>query len=148
MTRGRFGLLLALLVAVVSCASFVVALQLLDDDPGSSAPEGTTTTTTSSSTTAPDPEPGGLVTPVFVAIVSSNAEEAEAQADASELTERGYDGAVLRSDDHGSLEPGFWVAYVGPFDDAAAAQTATDDLIADGYTAAYARCVGTAEECG
>ena len=143
MTRGRFAGLLALLVAAVSCASFVVALQLLDDDPGSST-AGRTTTTTS----APAPEPGGLATPVFVAIVSSNAEEAEAQADAAELTERGYDGAVLRSDDHGSLEPGFWVADAGPFDDAAAAQTATDVMIADGYTAAYARCVGPAEECG
>ena len=147
MTRGRFAGLLALLVAAVSCASFVVALQLLDDDPGSST-AGRTTTTTSSTTTAPAPEPGGLATPVFVAIVSSNAEEAEAQADAAELTERGYDGAVLRSDDHGSLEPGFWVAYVGPFDDAGAAQAATDDLIADGYTATYVRCVGTADECG
>ena len=146
MSRARFGLLLALLVAVVATASFVVALQLLDDDP--SARPGVTAT--SSSTTAPPPTaaPGDLPSPTYVAIVSSNVDEGEARADAAELTERGYDGAVLRSDDYGSLEPGFWVAYVGPFDDAPAAQAATDDLIADGYGAAYPRCVGTAEDCG
>lgn len=146
MSRARFGLLLALLVSVVTAASFVVVLQLVDDDPAA----GPGTTTSSSSTTAPAPTtaPGGLVTPTYVAIVSSNAEEGEAQADAAELTERGWDAAVLRSDDHGSLEPGFWVAYVGPFEDGPAAQAATDDLIADGYDATYPRCVGTVEECG
>lgn len=145
MSRARFGLLLALLVAVVTTASFVVALRLLDDDPAANPG----TTTSSSSTTAPSPTtaPGDLPSPTYVAIVSSNAEEGEAQADAAELTERGWDAAVLRSDDYGSLEPGFWVAYVGPFEDGPAAQVATDDLIADGYGATYPRCVGTAEDC-
>ncbi|MGK2950048.1 MAG: hypothetical protein ACSLFP_15860, partial [Acidimicrobiales bacterium] len=64
-----------------------------------------------------------------------------------ELTESGYDAGVLRSEDHSSLEPGFWVAYVGPFPDVAAAEAAKDALVADGYTAAYTRCVGTDEEC-
>jgi len=144
-SRARFGVLLALLVAVVTTASFVVVLRVIDDSP--SSPDAASTTT-SSSTTVPTTGAGGLPSPSFVAIVSSNAAQADAQADAAELTERGYDGAVLRSDEYGSLEPGFWVAYVGPFEDGPTAQAATDDLIADGYDAAYPRCVGTAEDCG
>ncbi len=82
-----------------------------------------------------------------MAVVSSEGDEATAQALAAELTERGFDSGVLRSDDHTSLEPGFWVAYTGPFPDAAAAAQDRDELVAAGYPAAYVRCVGTAEEC-
>jgi len=137
--------LLALLVLVVGATSFVAVLAVIDDDPGVSDAGSTTTlsSTTSTSTTAP----GGLDTPTFVAIVSSEGNQADAQVLADELTEQGYDSHVLRSDDYASLEPGFWVAYVGPFPDAPAAQAATTDLVGDGYTAAYVRCVGTAEEC-
>ena len=91
--------------------------------------------------------PARLATPTFVAIVSSDADEATAQQRRDELTESGYDSDVLHSDDFTSLEPGFWVAYVGPFPDPAAAQAAVDQLVADGYTSAYPRCIGTAEEC-
>ena len=91
--------------------------------------------------------PGDLATPTFVAIVSSDADEATAQQRRDELTENGYASNVLHSDDFTSLEPGFWVAYVGPFPDPAAAQAAVDQLAADGYTSAYPRCIGTAEEC-
>jgi hypothetical protein len=142
--RVRFGLLLTALVGVVATVTFVVVLSLIDDDPGG---DQAGTTTTSTSTTTSTTVPGGLVTPTFVAIVSSESDEPTAQAMASELTERGYDSAVLHSDDHTSLEPGFWVAYVGPFADVAAAQGATAQLVGDGYTAAYTRCVGTAEQC-
>jgi cell division septation protein DedD len=143
-SRGRFGLLLAVLVGVVASVTCIVVLALIDDDPGGNQ---AATTTTSTSTTTSTTAPGGLATPAFVAIVSSEADEPTARAMVDELTERGYDSAVLHSDDHTSLEPGFWVAYVGPFADVAAAQTATDQLIGDGYTAAYPRCVGTAEQC-
>jgi hypothetical protein len=54
---------------------------------------------------------------------------------------------VLHSDDHSSLEPGFWVAYVGPFEDVDGAEAAVGELKSAGYTAAYPRCVGTDEEC-
>ncbi len=54
---------------------------------------------------------------------------------------------MLHSDDYSSLEPGFWVAYVGPFDDVGGAQGAVGDLQGEGYTGAYPRCVGTDEEC-
>jgi len=144
MSRARFGLLLALLVLIVGVASFVVVLSLLDDEPGTSASGELTSTTTSSTA----PAPGQLPTPSFVAIVASEGDAAAAQAVAAELTERGYDSGVLRSEDYASLEPGFWVTYVGPFGDDTAAQVTTDELVGDGYSSAYVRCVGTAEECG
>jgi hypothetical protein len=143
MSRGRFGLLLGLLVVVVTAASFVGVLALIEDDDPVAAT--TTSTTTSSSTTTT--VPGGLVTPTFVAIVSSDGDEPTAQQRSDELTESGYTSGVLHSDDYSELEPGFWVAYVGPFPDCAGAQAATAQLVADGYGSAYPRCVGTAEEC-
>lgn len=143
MSRGRFGLLLTLLVLVLGTASFVAVLSLLDDTPR--VPAADATTTTSETTTT---QPGGLVTPTFVAVVSSEVDRTTAGAMVDELSERGYDSGLLHSDDHTSLEPGFWVAYVGPFPDSAEAQSATERLVADGYASAYPRCVGTAEECG
>jgi hypothetical protein len=145
MSRGRFGLLLGLIVVAVATASFVGVLSLIDDetDPAATATSSSTTTIATTTTTVP----GGIVTPTFVAVVSSETDEANAQLLRDELTESGYDAGVLRSDDHTSLEPGYWVAYVGPFPDVAAADAAKDDLIAAGYSAAYTRCVGTAEQC-
>ena len=144
MSRGRFGLLLALLALAVGAATFVVVLNLIDDDPPS-AGEGPTTTTTSSSTSTT--APGGLVTPTFVVVVSSETDEGTALLLRDELVESGYDAGVLHSDDFSSLEPGFWVAYTGPYEDGEAAEAGKADLVAGGYPAAYSRCVGTAEEC-
>lgn len=143
MSRARFGILLALLVAAVATSSFLAVLALLDDDllPGVS-----TTTTAASDTTAP---PGGVLpSPSFVAIVVSEPDVASAGAAADELTERGFDSGVLRSDDYSSLEPGFWVAYIGPFQSVAEADAASEQLKADGYPAAYPRCVGETDDCG
>lgn len=146
MSRARFGLLLVLLVLVVGTGAFVVVLSQLDDEvPGDG---GASPATTSSETTTAALPPTGLTTPTFVAIVISERDEATARAGADELTEQGFDGAVLRSDDHASLRPGFWVAYVGPFPDADAAQAAVAELAGSGYSGSYVSCVGTAEECG
>jgi cell division septation protein DedD len=142
MSRGRFGILLALLVVAVTTASFLGVRALIEEEEPTVDAPTTTTTTTSTSTTVP----GELVTPAFVAVVGSDGDEATAQARRDELTESGYDAGVLHSDDYASLEPGFWVAYVGPFPDDAGAQGAVDELATDGYDA-YVRCVGTQEQC-
>ncbi len=141
----RFGLQLALLFAVLAAASFVVVLLLLEADDDSPAAATSSTTTFSITTTS---APGELATPAFVAIVVSEREEATARSIGDELTEGGFDSGILHSDDFSSLEPGFWVAYVGPFDDVAGAQQAVDELKAAGYGASYPRCVGTDDECG
>lgn len=146
MTGRRFALLLALLFAVLASASFLVVFLLLEADdeaqPGPSSTTSISITTTTTTTTS-----GALDTPTFVAVVVSERDEGTARAIGDQLTEGGFDGGVLRSDDHASLEPGFWVAYVGPFAEAAGAQAAVAELQAEGYAAAYPRCVGTAEEC-
>ena len=145
MDRGRFGLLLALLGLVVGATSFFIALSVIRDD--GETPVDAGGTTTSSSTTTSTTVPSGLTTPTFVVVVSSEAEEAQAQRLRDELTESGFDAGVLHSDDYASLSPGCVVAYVGPFPDVAGAEAAKADLIGAGYTASYSRCVGTAEEC-
>jgi hypothetical protein len=141
-SRGRFGLLLGLLFAVIAGGTFFIALQVFDDDDASTT---TTTTTTVPITTTTSTDE--LVTPTFVAIVVSETDEATARSMGDQLTEAGFDSGVLHSDDYSSLEPGFWVAYVGPFDDVGGAQAAVGELEGDGYTAAYPRCVGTDEQC-
>jgi hypothetical protein len=40
------------------------------------------------------------------------------------------------------------VAYAGPYPDSAAAEAAVEELAADGFGGAYARCAGTEAECG
>jgi hypothetical protein len=116
---------------------------VLEDDDEPAASTTTSTTAPLTSTTSP----GELTTPTFVAIVVSEPDEATARATADELTESGFDSGVLRSDDYSSLNPGFWVAYVGPYEDVAGADAAVADLASAGYTAAYPRCIGTDEEC-
>jgi hypothetical protein len=143
LTRGRFGLLLALLFAVLTATSFVVVTLLIES--GDDEPATTTTSTSFSITTTTTS--GGLATPAFVAIVVSERDESTARAIGDQLTEGGFDSGVLRSDEYGSLEAGYWVTYVGPFDDVGAAEAAVEDLKGAGYTAAYPRCVGTADEC-
>ena len=152
MSRSRFSLLLALLVMVVAVATFAGVTMLLGDE--SSAPPGTdasappTAPTSSTSTTSTTTGAAGdLVTPSFVVVVTSSTSERDAQATRDDLTESGYDSGVLRSDDYPSLEPGFFVAYVGPFTDAEAADADKARLDDDGYDQAYTRCLGTAQEC-
>jgi SPOR domain len=141
--RGRFGLLLGLLFAVVGGASFLAVTLILESDDEEPANPSTTTTVPIATTAST----GELTTPTFVAVVVSETDEATARAMADELTESGFDSGVLRSDDYSSLNPGFWVAYVGPFDDVGGANAAVAELAAAGYTAAYPRCIGTDDEC-
>ena len=144
MTQSRFRLLLGLLFAGLAVVSFLVVTLLLEDDDEESGDTTTTSTTAPLTTTT---SPGELITPTFVTVVVSEPDEATARATADELTESGFDSGVLHSDDYSSLNPGFWVAYVGPYDDVTAADAAVADLAGAGYTAAYPRCIGTEEEC-
>jgi hypothetical protein len=151
-SRSRFGLLIGLLAVLVAVVSFLVGVAVLDDGspdepPGAGdAPDGDAAddTTTSSTTEAPA---GPLETPAFVVVVFSERDEAAAQSRAQQITDAGFPSGVLRSDDYATLNPGYWVAYSGPFPDAGAATSANQDLVGAGFTGSYVRCVGTAEEC-
>ncbi len=147
MSRGRFGLLLAVLSLALGVASFAGVYVVLDATADSSPNGDRSSDTTAAPSTTTTTVPGTLATPTFVVVVKSESDEAAAQVTRDELTESGYDSGVLRSDDYPSLEPGYWVSYVGPFPAVAEAEAARADLVADGYTAAYARCVGSVEEC-
>jgi sporulation related protein len=143
LSNRRFWLLAGLLFVVVAGATFLAVTLILDSDDDSTSSTTTSTTVGITTTTST----GELTTPSYIAIVVSEGDEATARATADELTESGFDSGVLHSDDYESLNPGFWVAYVGPFDDLAGANGAVTELKGAGYTASYARCLGTDQEC-
>jgi hypothetical protein len=144
-SRPWFVLLVALLAVVVAVGSFFLVLTLLDDDdsPVTADDESTSTSTEPSTTTPPSP----LETPAWVTILSSERDEAAAAQVADRVAATGRTTGVLRSDGYSSLTPGFWVPYVGPFPGRAQAEAEVGALAADGIGGAYARCVGTTEQC-
>jgi hypothetical protein len=48
---------------------------------------------------------------------------------------------VLNSDDYFTLNPGYWVLYMGPYNSKSAAQAAVPTAVSHGYTDAYVRRV-------
>jgi hypothetical protein len=155
--RARFGLLVAVLAAIVAVGSFLLALTVLDDD-GPDAPPGRTGSGSeapadaaqSTTTAAPAPQitTGALETPAWILVIASEGDEAKATATAQAVAAAGSPAGVLRSDEYPSMNPGFWVAYAGPYADAAAAKTAEPEVEGAGWPGAYVRCAGSAEQCG
>lgn len=153
MRAWRFPLLVALLALVVAAGAFAIGLQVLDDDEPDPPPrpaategppaDGGETTTASTSVIAT----GALPTPAWIVVVASEGSAAAATARADAVGDRGHPVGVLRSDDYPSLNPGLWVAYAGPFTDAAEATAAKDALTTAGVAGTYVRCAGTAEQC-
>lgn len=154
MRSPRFALLLGLLAVLVAGSSFAVALSVLDDGepdpppPGDDAgdPLGDEGSASTSTTTAV--ATGELPTPTWIVVIASEADEAGARVLADRVAEGGRPAGVLRSDDYPSLNPGFWVAYTGPYPERGAAEAAVASLEADGVGGTYARCAGTRQECG
>jgi hypothetical protein len=66
----------------------------------------------------------------WIVVIASYSEDAPEAAftHAAELRQTGIDGAVFRSDEFASLNPGFWVVYAGIFDDADAAAAYCEEL--------------------
>jgi hypothetical protein len=58
---------------------------------------------------------------------------------AGQLRGRGLAPRLLFSSDYASLAPGFWITYVGPFPDRAAALREADRLTGLGFAGANAR---------
>ena len=162
MSSTRFGVLLGLAAVVVAGGAFVLGLQVLDDDDPDPAPAGAVDATddgaepadggegTGSTSTSEPAEvtEGALPSPSWILVISSEGDEARARAVADEVAAAGHPAGVLRSDDHPSLNPGFWVAYAGPYPDAAAAAAAEPAVEADGWPGAYVRCAGAEADCG
>jgi hypothetical protein len=76
---------------------------------------------TPSTTTLP-PEPPRRIAPApgrphYIVQVASAAQRSQAESAAMELVRHGWRNAgVLRSGAYDGLRPGYWVAYVGPFE--------------------------------
>lgn len=163
MSSTRFAVLLGLAAVVVAAAAFLLGLRVLDDGgpdqpPSGASPDlgvaagedaaGEGTGDPPSSTAEAAATDGELPSPSWVLVISSQTDGERARAVAEEVAAAGYPSGLLRSDDHPSLNPGFWVAYAGPYPGAAAAAEAEPAVEADGWTGAYVRCVGTTEDCG
>jgi len=159
----RFGVLLGLAALAVAGGAFVLGMQVLDDDDPDPAPAGAVDAAddgaeaaggggedTGSTSTAAPPQvtEGALPSPSWILVISSEGDEAAARAVADEVAAAGHPAGVLRSDDHPSLNPGFWVAYAGPYPDAAAAAAAEPAVESDGWPGAYVRCAGAEAGCG
>jgi hypothetical protein len=74
-----------------------------------------------------------------VVLLSATSRE-EAEARAQELADDGIPTGILRSDDHASLRPGYWVVFSGQYDTREEAEDAADN-IGVGAAGAYARFV-------
>lgn len=161
MGRAWFGVLLGLAAVAVAVGAFLVGLQVLDDDGPDPPPTGAPIdrggsddgadggeATGDDGTAAPITEADELTSPAWVLVVSSEGEEARAREVADDVAAAGHPAGVLRSDDHPSLNPGFWVAFAGPYPDADAARAAQPGVQEDGFASAYLRCAGTTEDCG
>lgn len=164
MSSTRFAVLLGLAAVVVAAAAFLLGLRVLDDGGPDQPPSGAspdlgvaagedaagegTGDPPSSTAEAAAATDGELPSPSWVLVISSQTDGERARAVAEEVAAAGYPSGLLRSDDHPSLNPGFWVAYAGPYPGAAAAAEAEPAVEADGWTGAYVRCVGTTEDCG
>jgi hypothetical protein len=163
MSRTRFGLLVGLAAVVVAAAAFLIGLQVLDDEGPDRPPRSTATDGGDAPATDEGDEPGDettstseaavvtageLPSPSWVLVISSEGGEDRARSVAEEVAAAGHPSGFLRSDDYASLNPGFWVAYAGPYPEAADATEAAGAIEADGWPGAYLRCVGTADDCG
>ncbi|MDP9496734.1 MAG: zinc ribbon domain-containing protein [Actinomycetota bacterium] len=117
---------------------------------------GTTTTTTAPGSVSPSPTATTSVpsTPFHVVVVASKTQAEGGRAAVEPLLPQirsaGSSALVLNSADHPSLRCCFWVAAAGPFSSAAEAAAAVPRVRAasPAFSRAYARCVGTPQDCG
>ncbi len=158
MSSNRFAAVVIVLAAAALVGAFALSSTLLDDGSEaapSSPTAGTVPGSEAPAATAPPPAPGSapavaseLATPAWVVVVSSERERDRAEDIARTVSEVGQPAGVLRSGDHASLSPGFWVAYAGPVADPAQGEAVAAALAEDGIGGAYVRCVGTVDQCG
>ena len=124
------------------------------------SPTSTSTTPTSPSTTPTTPPPTTappLTTPskpapsngavaswpagkaAYTLVLISAKSRKQAYAKAREAKSRGIDAGVLHSNDYSSLNPGYWVVFVGQYKSAAQARSHIDDYASKGFPGGYPR---------
>ena len=65
----------------------------------------------------------------------------ELETDVTQKSKGISNAGVLNSDDFFTLNPGYWVLYMGPYTSKSAAQAAVPTAVSKGYTDAYVRRV-------
>jgi cell division protein FtsN len=90
---------------------------------------------------APQSAPTADASPRYLAQLGSFRLRADADRFAADLGARGLHAAVLRSDAYVEMQPGYWVVYLGFFEDLGAAEAAATRANASGKHDAFARQV-------
>jgi hypothetical protein len=80
-------------------------------------------------------------TNAYTVVLVSAKRRAQANAKAREAISRGIDAGVLRSNEHSSLNPGYWVVFAGQYDSADEARSKLDEFASKGFPGGYPRQV-------
>jgi hypothetical protein len=79
-------------------------------------------------------------TGAWTVVLAATRQRSNAVIFANRARAAGYDARVLRSDSHGTLTPGYWIAYSGVLSESEARDRQAE-IRADGFADAYARFV-------
>jgi hypothetical protein len=82
----------------------------------------------------------------WTAIIASKQSRAEAEAAAAQASDLATTVGILRSDDYTTLNPGYWVAFVGDYSSAPEADSQLPALGRRGFTDAYVRFISQARQ--
>jgi cell division septation protein DedD len=100
-------------------------------------------TATPPSTPSPSPSSGVASWPAgksaYTLVLISAKSRKQAYAKAREAKSRGIDAGVLHSNDYSSLNPGYWVVFVGQYGSVAKARSHIDEYASKGFPGGYPR---------
>jgi hypothetical protein len=77
----------------------------------------------------------------YTLVLISAKKKKQAYAKAREAKSRGIDAGVLHSNDYSSLNPGYWVVFVGQYGSVAQARSHIDEYASKGFPGGYPRQV-------
>jgi type IV secretory pathway VirB10-like protein len=111
--------------------------------PPPSAPPATATPTTPSKP-SPSPSSGAVASwpagkTAYTLVLISAKSRKQAFAKAREAKSRGIDAGVLHSNDYSSLNPGYWVVFVGQYKTVGQARSHIDEYASKGFPGGYPR---------
>ena len=104
-------------------------------EPEQALPDTDTPPADAGSTTWPEGKSAHTV------ILASAGSRQEAEAKVQKAQDAGISAGILKSDDFGSLRPGYWVVFDGQFDDVEAATARAEEDRGKGFADAYPRYV-------
>jgi hypothetical protein len=110
----------------------------------STTPAPTTVTTPPHTTPPTSPSTGGVGSwpagkSAYTLVLISAKKKAQAYAKAREAKSRGIGAGVLHSDDYSSLNPGYWVVFVGQYGSVAQARSHIGEYASKGFPGGYPR---------